>query len=86
MIKYEIQMFAFKFILLIMMTSVTAIATADYYESLGDYSFNRHEGYQIADENDSDPRTKTGSTKYIIFFILLSKTKSILKFWSIITV
>ena len=38
--------------ILILATSVTAIAAADDYESLGDYTFDIPDGYQVADKTD----------------------------------
>ena len=38
--------------LLILARSITAIAAADDYESLGDYTFDIPDGYQVADKTD----------------------------------
>jgi hypothetical protein len=38
--------------LLILATSITAIAAADDYESLGDYTFDIPDGYKLVDKNN----------------------------------
>lgn len=38
--------------LLILAGSMTAIAAADDYESLGDYTFDIPDGYQVVDKDD----------------------------------
>ena len=38
--------------LLILAGSMTAIAAADDYESLGDYTFDIPDGYQVTDKTD----------------------------------
>ena len=40
------------FMLLILAGSMTAIAAADDYESLGDYTFDIPDGYQVTDKTD----------------------------------
>lgn len=40
------------FMLLILAGSMTAIAAADDYESLGDYTFDIPDGYQVIDKTD----------------------------------
>ena len=39
-------------LILIMVTSVGAIAAADDYESVGDYTFDIPDGYQVGDKDD----------------------------------
>ena len=38
--------------ILILVGSMTAIAAADDYESLGDYTFDIPDGYQVTDKTD----------------------------------
>lgn len=41
------------FMLLLLIGSAAAVAAADDYESLGDYTFDIPDGYQVADKDDS---------------------------------
>lgn len=45
--------FFLSLMLLILLGSIAAVAAQDDYESLGDYTFDIPDGYQVADKDDS---------------------------------
>lgn len=65
----------FKYILLslmliILVTSVTAIAAADDYESLGDYTFDIPDGYQVVDKTDEMVTMQADDNHSVIVYAL----------------
>lgn len=56
--------------LLIMVTSVTAVAAADDYESLGDYTFDIPDGYHVEDKSDNMLKMSADDNHSIIVYKL----------------
>ena len=62
------------FMLLILAGSMTAIAAADDYESLGDYTFDIPDGYQVTDKTDEMVTMQVDEDHPIIVYSLLETT------------
>ena len=56
--------------LIILLGSMTAIAAEDDYASLGDYTFDIPEGYQIADESDNMITFQSDEDHVVIVYAL----------------
>ena len=56
------------FLLLIVAGSITAIAADDNYASLGDYTFDIPDGYQIIDENDNSVTMQQDDNHSVIVY------------------
>ena len=57
------------FMLLILAGSMTAIAAADDYESLGDYTFDIPDGYQVTDKTDEMVTMQVDEDHPIIVYV-----------------
>ena len=58
------------FMLLILIGSVAAVAAADDYESLGDYTFDIPDGYQVEDKDDGSLAMQADEDHSVIVCLL----------------